>query len=153
MKKRILFICHGSICRSPMAMFIMRDMVKKIGVAEDFVIDAAATSTEEIGNPVYPPAKRKLNSEGINCDGHHARQLRKEDYKNYDYLIGMDSMNIRNINRIIGSDPENKVYRLLDFVDEDGADIKDPWYTDDFDTCYDEILEGVEALVYFSMES
>ena len=148
---KVLFICHGSICRSPMAMFMMRNMVRKMGVEDDFRIDAAATSTEEIGNPVYPPARRKLNSEGINCEGHHARQLKKEDYREYDYLIGMDDMNIRNIIRIVGSDPDKKVYKLYDFADEDGGNIADPWYTDDFDTCYEQINEGLEAFVFYCL--
>ncbi len=143
---KILFVCHGNICRSPMAEFIMRDLVTKANLQDRFVIASAATSMEEIGNPVYPPAKRKLREHGILAEGHHARRIERADYREYDYLIGMERYNLRNMLRIFGSDPEGKIYRLLDFTDRP-RDIADPWYTDDFDTAYEEILEGCEALL------
>lgn len=141
---KVLFICHGNICRSPMAEYICKKMAAERGLSEEMEISSAATSREEIGNGVYPPARRKLNSVGIFCDGHHAKQVRKSDYDYYDYLIVMEQYNIRNLMRIIGSDPEKKVYKLLDFAGSDG-DIDDPWYTGDFDTTYREIVEGLEG--------
>lgn len=143
---KILFICHGNICRSPMAEFVMKDLVKKQNREADFYIASAATSTEEIGNPVYPPARKKLAEVGICADGKYAIQLKKSDYDKYDYLIGMDSMNIRNIMRIIGSDSDNKVYKLRDFTSSPG-DIADPWYSGDFDTTYEQVLEGCQKLL------
>lgn len=143
---KILFICHGNICRSPMAEFVMKDLVKKQNRQADFYIASAATSTEEIGNPVYPPARRKLAEVGICADGKYAIQLRKSDYDKYDYLIGMDSMNIHNIMRIIGNDSDNKVYKLRDFTNNPG-DIADPWYSGDFDTTYEQVLEGCQKLL------
>lgn len=143
---KILFICHGNICRSPMAEYIFKKMVADRGLSRQFEISSAATSREEIGNGVYPPAKRKLNSVGISCDGHHARQVTKADYAYYDYLIVMEQYNIRNLLRIIGSDSEKKVYKLLEFAGS-GADIDDPWYTGDFETAYREIVEGLEGFL------
>lgn len=143
---KILFICHGNICRSPIAMFVFRDLVQKRGLSHEFVIDSAATSYEEIGNPVYPPARRKLLEHGINPDGHHARRMERSDYTRYDYLIGMEQYNIRNMMRILGSDPQGKVSRLLDHTPHPG-DIDDPWYTGDFETAYREILKGCQALL------
>ena len=152
--KKILFICHGNICRSPMAEFIMKDIVKRANAEDRFYIESAATSSEEIwngvGNPLYPPAKKMLASKGIACEGHHARRLERADYDRFDLLIAMENYNIRNMMRILGSDPEKKVCRLLDFT-ERPRDIDDPWYTDDFSTAYNEILEGCEAvLAHFS---
>lgn len=141
---KILFICHGNICRSPMAEYICKKMASDRGVSGELEIASAATSREEIGNGVYPPAKRKLNSVGISCDGHHARQVTKADYDYYDYLIVMEQYNIRNLMRIIGSDPEKKVHKLLDFAGS-GGDIDDPWYTGDFEKTYHEIIEGLEG--------
>ena len=115
--KRILFICHGNICRSPMAEFVMKDLVKKAGLASQFHIESAATSREEIGNPVYPPARRKLAEHGISCDGHAARQLTNQDYDKYDLLIGMDSANLRNMYRICGGDFAGKLHLLMDYTD------------------------------------
>lgn len=143
---KILFICHGNICRSPMAEFVMKDMVKKAGAEKDFSIASAATSTEEIGNPVHHGTRRKLKEFGISVDGKYAVQLRKDDYGKYDYLIGMDHMNIRNMLRILREDPENKVCRLLDFTGHP-RDIADPWYTGNFDVTYEDIREGCEALL------
>ena len=130
--KRILFVCHGNICRSPMAEFVMKDLVRKAGREKDFYIESAATSTEEIGNEVYPPAKRKLAEHGISCKGKTARQMTRRDYDRFDLLIGMDSANIRNMYRICGGDPEQKIHELLDFTDRPG-DVADPWYTGDFE--------------------
>ena len=143
---RILFICHGNICRSPMAEFVMKDLVKKAGLSPQFYIDSAATSREEIGNPVYPPARRKLAEHGVPCGGHAARQLTGGDYAEYDLLIGMDQANLRNMRRICGGDPEGKLHLLLDFAERQG-DIEDPWYTDDFDRAYRDILRGCEGLL------
>ena len=113
---KILFVCHGNICRSPMAEFAMKDLVKKAGLEKDFTIASAATSTEEIGNPVYPPARRKLAEHGIGCAGHTARQLTAADYVRWDFLVGMDSANLRNMRRICGGDPEGKISLLLDWT-------------------------------------
>lgn len=143
---KILFICHGNICRSPMAEFVMKDLVQKAGLSDRIYIESAATSTEEIGNPVYPPAKRKLSSVGITCDGKIARQMKRDDYARFDYLIGMDSANIRNITRIAGGDKDRKIYKLMNFLGED-KDVADPWYTGDFDTTYEDVLRGCKALL------
>lgn len=143
---RVLFVCHGNICRSPMAEFVMKDLVKKAGLEKEFFIASAATSTEEIGNPVYPPARRRLAQAGISCDGKYAVQLTKKDYEKYDYIIGMEQVNIINIMRIVGDDPQKKVYRLLDFTGQPG-DIADPWYSGDFDTTYEQVLAGCEGLL------
>ena len=144
----VLFVCHGNICRSPMAEFIFKDMVNNRGLGDQFYIASAATSTEEIwngiGNPVYPPAKRELAKHGISCEGKRAVQLKKSDYDKYDYLIGMDQWNISNIMRIIRKDPEGKVFKFLDFS-EHPRDIADPWYTGDFDTTYEDIREGCQS--------
>ena len=149
---RVLFVCHGNICRSPMAEFIMKDIVSRAGLADNFYIASAATSTEEIwngvGNPVYPPAKAKLAEHGIDCSGKRAVQLTRADYGKYDYLIGMDSANIRNMNRMLGGDPEKKVYKLLSFAGQD-RDISDPWYTGDFEATYRDVMEGCTALLQY----
>lgn len=143
---RILFVCHGNICRSPMAEFVMKDLVRKAGRAEEFSIASAATSTEEIGNPVYPPARRMLAAHGIDCTGKTARQLRKADYAQYDYLIGMDQANFRNMQRMCGGDPDGKIHLLLDFTDRPGQ-VADPWYTGDFQATWEDVLEGCEGLL------
>ena len=143
---KILMVCHGNICRSPMAEFVMKDLVKKAGLDWAFEIASAATSTEEIGNPVYPPARRKLAEHGIGCAGKTARQLRREDYAYYDYLIGMDSANLRNMRRICGGDPEGKISLLLDHTDRP-ADVADPWYTGDFEATWKDVLEGCSRLL------
>ncbi len=145
-KIKILFVCHGNICRSPMAEYIMKDLAKKQNRTADFEIASAATSTEELGNPVYPPAKAELRRHGVSCEGHHARQVTRADYEYYDYLIVMDSMNVRNLKRIIGSDPLGKVSKLRDYTDTPG-DIADPWYTGAFDEVYGQILDGCMALL------
>ena len=138
---KILFVCHGNICRSPMAEFVMKDLVNKKGMADQFEIASAATSTEEIGNPVYPPAKRKLKEHGISCEGKTARQMTKEDYAYYDYIIAMDRFNLKNMTRFVGNDPDNKVSLLMDFTSHPG-DVADPWYTGDFDATWDDVNEG-----------
>ena len=145
---KILFVCHGNICRSPMAEFVMKDLAKKAGLASQFHIESAATSREEIGNPVYPPARRKLAEHGISCDGHAARQLTNQDYDKYDLLIGMDSANLRNMHRICGGDPDGKVLKLLEFAGTNRS-VDDPWYTGDFETTYADVCDGCEGLLAY----
>lgn len=153
---RVLFICHGNICRSPMAEFLLKDIVTKRKIADQFHIQSAATSTEEIwngvGNPVHPGTRKILDGLGISCAGKRAVQLTKKDYNNYDYLICMDSWNLKNVARICGRDKDNKVYRLLDFTD-DKRDVADPWYTGNFDKTYEDIMKGLEGfLAYLNLE-
>ena len=143
---KILFVCHGNICRSPMAEFVMKALVKEAGCAGHFEIASAATSTEELGNPVYPPARRKLMEHGIRCDGKRARQLTKADYQHYDYLIGMDSANLRNMTRMCGGDRDGKIHLLLDFTDRPGS-VADPWYTGDFDATWRDVNDGCKGLL------
>ena len=145
---KILFVCHGNICRSPMAEFIFKDLAEKNGLADRFYIASAATSREELGNPVYPPARAMLASKGISCSGKTAVQMTARDYELYDHIIGMEEVNVRNILRSIPGDHEGKVCRLLDFSDHP-RDIADPWYTGDFQTTYDDILEGCLALLKY----
>lgn len=146
MKHRILFVCHGNICRSPMAEFVMKHLVKEAGMAADFHIESAATSTEEIGNSVYPPARRKLAEHGIGCQGKTARQMTRSDYDRFDLLVGMDAWNIRNMNRICGGDPDGKIVMLMDYTDRPG-DVADPWYTGDFEATWRDVLEGCRGLL------
>ena len=150
----IMFVCHGNICRSPMAEFIMKDMVAKRGMADMFYIASSATSTEEIwrgvGNPVYPPAQRELAKHGISCEGKCAVQITSEDYDKYDIILCMDSNNMRNIKRIIPNDPENKICKLMDLVG--GGDVADPWYTGDFSTTYKDIFAGCSGLLKYLLE-
>ena len=143
---KVLFVCHGNICRSPMAEFVLKDMVKQGGREKDFLIESAATSTEEIGNRVYPPARRKLAEHGISCEGKTARQMRASDYKRFDLLIGMDRANLRNMQRICGGDPDGKIHLLLDYTDRPG-DVADPWYTGDFDATWRDVEEGCRGLL------
>ena len=147
---KILFVCHGNICRSPMAEFVMKDLAAKSNLTDRFYIASAATSSEEIwngvGSPIYPPAKAKLARHGISCEGKRAVQLTRADYGRYDYLIGMDSANIRNMHRMLGGDPEGKIYKLLSFAGSN-RDIADPWYTGNFDVAYEDIMEGCQALL------
>ena len=142
----ILFICHGNICRSPMAEFVFKDMVEKRGIAGDFYIDSCATSYEEIGNPVYPPARQELARHGIGCKGHAARKLVKADFMEYDYLIAMEQYNVRNIRREFGEELAGQVSLLLDFTDTP-RDIDDPWYSGGFDVTYQEIVKGCEGFL------
>lgn len=148
---KVLFICYGNICRSPMAEFILKDMVKKRGIEDKFYIQSAATSTEEIwggkGNPIYSPARAELTKRGIPFDSSkRAVQATKDDYENYDYIICMESMNVRDLMRIIGFDKDKKVKKLLDFTSH-GGDIADPWYSGDFTATYRDIVEGCEAFL------
>lgn len=143
---RILFVCHGNICRSPMAEYIAKKLVRDRGREAEFEIASAATSTEELGNPVYPPARRKLAEHGIRCEGHHARQIVQDDYDRYDLLIGMDRYNIRNMNLFFGGDPEGKIHLLLDYTARPG-DVADPWYTGNFEATWRDCLEGCQALL------
>lgn len=143
---KILFVCHGNICRSPMAEFAMKDFVRRAGLESEFYIASAATSREEIGNPVYPPARRKLAEHGIACSGHAARQMTKQDYDAFDLLVGMDSENLRNMHRICGSDSEGKISLLMDHTAHPG-DVADPWYTGDFEATWQDVSEGCQALL------
>ena len=143
---KLLFACHGNICRSPMAEFVMKDLVKKAGLALRFQIESAATSREEIGNPVYPPAQRKLAEHGISCDGHTARQLTNADYEKYDLLIGMDRANLRDMYRICCGDFAGKLHLLMDYTKQ-SRDVADPWYTDDFETTWRDVSEGCKSLL------
>lgn len=145
-KYSILFVCHGNICRSPMAEFVMKNLVKKAGLEDSFLIESAATSTEEIGNSVYPPARRKLAEHGISCQGKTARQMTRSDYDRYDLLIGMDSWNIRNMRNICDGDPKEKITMLMDYTRRPG-DVADPWYTGDFEATWRDVLEGCQALL------
>ena len=171
---KILFVCHGNICRSPMAEFVMKDLVKKAGLEKEFLIESAATSTEEIGNPVYPPARRKLAEHGIGCAGKIARQMTKDDYEEYDLLIGMDQANIRNMCRICGGDRWGKIHKLLEYAgsqkeptrepseagrggrkvnwpkgprEDCAGDVADPWYTGDFEATWRDVLAGCQGLL------
>ncbi len=143
--EKILFVCHGNICRSPMAEYVMKQLVKEEGVSGKFEIDSAATSTEEIGNDIYPPVKRLLHAEEIPCAGHSAKKMTRADYDYFDLVVVMDGHNLRNLRRLIGEDTEKKVCRLLDFTSHPG-DIADPWYTRDFDLTYRQVTEGCQAL-------
>ena len=143
---RILFICHGNICRSPMAEFVMKDLVRRAGRESEFEIASAATSTEELGNPVYPPSRRKMAEHGISCEGKTARQMTKADYAYYDYLIGMDKLNIYNMLRICDGDPQGKIMRLLDLTGA-GRNVEDPWYTGDFEATWQDVNAGCKALL------
>ncbi len=153
---KVLFVCHGNICRSPMAEFILKDMVSKRGVADQFEISSSATSTEEIwngvGNPVYPPARAELAKHGISCEGKRAVQLKASDYDYYDYLIGMDKMNIRNMERITGHRAGNKIKMLLEYNNQD-IPISDPWYHGGFDETYRDIVTGCTAFLDFLEKS
>ena len=147
---KIMFVCHGNICRSPMAEFIFKDMIHKKGMADRFSVTSSATSTEEIrngiGNPVYPPARAELVKHGLSCDGKRAVQVRKSDYDKYDLFICMDGNNVRNTLRIFGGDPDGKIHKLMDYTSR-GGDVADPWYSDRFDIAYSDIYEGCKALL------
>ena len=149
---KVLFICHGNICRSPMAEFILKDMVSARGLADRFYIESAATSYEEIGNPVYPPARAELAKHGISCKGKQARKLLKRDFEEFDYLIAMESFNLRNIKREFGAALTDEVKLLLDYTDTPG-DIDDPWYTGSFDVTYGEIVAGCQGFLQYLEEN
>ncbi|MBO5619751.1 MAG: low molecular weight phosphotyrosine protein phosphatase [Paludibacteraceae bacterium] len=144
---KILFICHGNICRSPMAEFVMKNLCREAGVEDRFEIASAAVSTEEIGNDIYPPAKRKLHEKGIPFGFHAARQITREDYEYYDYIICADSSNIRWLERLLGPDSENKVSLLMQWVDGRKENISDPWYTGDFEAAFRDVDAGCRALL------
>ena len=147
---KIMFVCHGNICRSPMAEFIFKRIISERGLEEKYYVSSSATSREEIwgnvGNPVYPPARDELKKHGIGCDGKRAVQVKKEDYSNYDLFVCMDSKNVVNATKIFGGDPENKIRKLMDYTSR-GGDVADPWYTERFDVTYRDICEGCEALL------
>ena len=143
---KILFICHGNICRSTMAEYVMKHLVRQAGVAQNFLIDSAGTSREEIGNGVHYGTRRKLAEQGIPCGNHRARQMTREDYDSFDLLIGMDSANIRNMERICGGDPKGKIHKMLEFAGRQG-DVADPWYTGDFNATWEDVSEGCRALL------
>ena len=142
----ILFVCHGNICRSPMAEFVMKQKVVERGLSARFEIASAATSREEIGNPVYPPARRMLQTHGISCTGKTARQMTRADYEHYDYIIAMDRNNLRNMQRIVEQDIDGKISLLMDYTDTP-RDVADPWYTGDFQATWDDVQEGCEGLL------
>ena len=143
---KILFVCHGNICRSPMAEFVMKEMVKNSGLQERIYIESAATSTEELGNPVYPPARKIMAQHGIDCKNKTARQITRADYDNFDYIVAMDEYNIRNMRRFFGNDPENKVSLLLSWANEN-REVADPWYTGDFEATWCDVNLGCKALL------
>ncbi len=148
----VLFCCHGSICRSPMSQFVLQHMVNEMGIADQFYIYSKATSTEEIGNPPHRGTVRKLKEVGIPVLPHRAEQVTWGDYGKYDYIIGMDTWNIRNLNRMLKGDPDKKVYKFLSFAGSD-RDIADPWYTGDFDATYKDVVEGCEGLLEYLKEA
>ena len=143
---KILFVCHGNICRSPMAEFVMKDLIRKKGASERFEIASAATSTEELGNPVYPPAKKILAEHGISCSGKTARRMTEVDYSYYDYIIAMDRNNLRNMTRFVGNDPDKKVSLLMEHTSTH-RDVADPWYTGDFQQTWEDVNEGCLGLL------
>ena len=145
---KILFVCLGNICRSPMAEYVFKDLVNKEGLSNEIYIDSAGTSNEESGNGIHYGTRKKLSEKNIYFDNHMARKMTKEDYDKYDFIIGMEESNIRNIKKIIGIDTKNKVYRLLDFSKRP-RDIADPWYTGNFDITYDDIYEGCNSLLSY----
>ncbi len=146
MKYKILFVCHGNICRSPMAEFVMKDLVRQMGIEKQFEIASAATSREEIGNAVYPPARRKLAEHGISCDGKTSRQITMDDYRHYDYIIAMDQNNLRNLRKMLGEDVDDKISLLMDYTSRP-ADVADPWYTGDFDATWNDVVEGCKGFI------
>ena len=143
---KILFVCHGNICRSPMAEFVFKKMTEDAGISDKIEVASRATSAEELGNPVYLPARRELLRHGISCNGKYATQLTRLDYDRYDLLIGMDNANIRNMHRLFGGDPDGKIKKLMDYTYR-GGDVDDPWYSGDFETTYRDICEGCVALL------
>ena len=148
---KILFVCHGNICRSTMSQFVFQDMINKLGLSDKFIIDSRATSREEIGNSPHRGTVKKMQEVGIPVLPHKAKQITWNDYHNFDYIIGMDTWNIRNLNRMLKGDPDKKIYKFLSFAGSD-KDIADPWYTDNFDVTYDDIVEGCEGFLKYLRE-
>ena len=148
---KVLFVCHGNICRSTMAEFVFKDIVAKAGLEDEFYIASVGTSTEELGNPVHPGTRKKLAEHGISCAGKYATQIRRSDYSEYEYIVGMDRWNIKNMNRLFNGDPEGKVKLLLEYVGEH-RDVDDPWYTGDFETTYCDVLRGCTGLFEYIMK-
>ena len=144
---KILFCCHGNICRSPMAEFVMKELVKEAGLEEEFTIESAACTREELGNPVYPPARRKLAEHGIDCTGKTARLLTRGDYTRFDLWIGMDGENLWDMRRICGGDPEKKLHLLMEYAGRPGTEVADPWYTRDFDATWRDVEDGCRGLL------
>ncbi len=144
--KRIMFVCHGNICRSPMAEFVMKKLVKDKGLSSEFLIESSATSTEEIGNDIHPGTRRTLDKYSVPYTRREAVQLTRADYEKYDLFVGMDSANVRNMHRIFGSDPENKIKKLLEYTGT-SRDVADPWYTGDFSATWNDVTAGCEALL------
>ena len=144
---KILFVCHGNICRSTMAQFVFLHLARQEGCAEDFYVDSAGVSAEELGNPVHPGTRRKLAQVGISCGAHHARVVRREEYGEFDLLIGMDEGNLRGMRRILGCDPDGKMYALLDFAGRPGESIADPYYTGNFDATFADVMAGCQGLL------
>ena len=149
---KVLFICHGNICRSPLAQSVFTHKINTLGLADRFMVDSAATSTEEIGNPPHRGTVNKLRAEGIPLVPHRARQITLKDYENFDYIIGMDKWNMQNLNRMFGGDSDRKLYKLLGFAGSD-RDIADPWYTGNFDQTYEDVVEGCEGFLAYLKES
>ncbi len=146
---KILFVCHGNICRSAAAKYVMQDLVKKAHMQDRIFVDSAATSTEELGNPVYPPMRRTLEGHGIRCAGHAAKQMTRRDYSSFDHLVASDHENLYYMNRICGGDPEGKFSLLMDYTDRPGTEISDPWYTRDFEQAYRDVVKGCTGLLAF----
>ena len=146
MMKKILFVCHGNICRSPMAKYVMRELVANAGLSDEIFVESAAATYEEIGNPVYPPARKKLEEHGISCEGHHARIIVRKEYGDWDYIIGMDQENMDDMRRIFGGDPDGKLCMLMTFVGKN-REVSDPWYTGDFESTWQDVLAGCTALL------
>lgn len=150
---RVAFCCHGNICRSTLAQSVFAYQVRQMGLESEFIIDSFATSTEEIGNPPHRGTVSKLREAGIPLVPHRAKQITMTDYENFDYILAMDTANIRNLNRMLKNDPKGKVYKLLDFTERRGQDIADPWYTGDFDITYRDVLEGCEGFLRYLEET